>query len=216
MTGGGRTEKWIDISVPLQEGVVNWPGDEPFRIDKMHSLDKGDSNNLTSLSMGTHTGTHMDAPLHFLHKEKGIDELPLDVVIGRARVIEITDLESIKPEELSKHRIQSGERVLFKTINSAHNWSLENFKEDFVYISLEGARFLAACSVKLIGVDYLSVGGYKRNGAEVHRTLLEVGIWIIEGLDLSNVQPGKYDLFCLPLKIIGGDGAPARAILKPI
>ena len=206
----------MDISVPIQEGMVNWPGDEPVQIKNTHSLEKGDSNNLTSLLMGSHTGTHMDAPLHFILKEKGIDELPLDVTIGRARVIEIEDQESIKPGELSQHKIRSGERILFKTCNSTHNWSTEDFKEDFVHISVKGARFLAACGVKLIGVDYLSVGGYKRNGAEVHKTLLEAGIWIIEGLDLSNVQPGKYDLICLPLKIISGDGAPARAILKQI
>ncbi len=212
-----RTQKkWIDISMPIQEGMVNWPGDDPVRIESIHSIDRGDSNNLSSLSMGLHTGTHMDAPLHFISKEKGIDELPLDVVIGQARVIEIEDKESIKPGELSKHQIRNDERILFKTVNSSHNWSLENFKEDFVHISVKGAHFLAACGVKLIGVDYLSVGGYKRNGAEVHKTLLAAGIWIVEGLDLSNVKPGKYDLICLPLNIVGGDGAPARAILKPI
>jgi len=148
-------KKWLDISVPIQEGMVNWPGDEPVQIKNTHSLEKGDSNNLTSLSMGSHTGTHMDAPLHFILKEKGIDELPFDVTIGRARVIEIEDQESIKPGELSKHKIRSGERILFKTCNSTHNWSTEDFKEDFVHISVKGARFLAACGVKLIGVACL-------------------------------------------------------------
>lgn len=207
-------KEWIDISVPIQEGMVNWPGDEPVHIEYVHNLDKGDSNNLSSISMGTHTGTHMDAPLHYLSKGKGIDDLPLDIVIGRARVIEIHDVESIKESELSKHRIRGGERLLLKTGNSDHNWSTESFYKDFIHITVKGAQFLASRRVRLIGVDYLSVGGYKRNGAEVHKTLLEAGIWIIEGLNLSHVQPGKYELICLPLKILGGEGAPARVIIK--
>jgi len=208
--------RWIDISIPIQEGMVNWPGDEPVRVETTHSLENGDSNNLSSISMSSHTGTHMDAPLHFIHGDKGIDELPLDIVIGRARIIEILDTESVKPGELSRHKIHGGERVLLKTYNSYHNWSIKEFNENFVHITVKAARYLAACGIKLLGVDYLSVGGYKGNGDEVHKTLLEAGIWIIEGLNLSHVEPGKYDLICLPLKIVGADGAPARAILRSL
>jgi arylformamidase len=158
----------------------------------------------------------MDAPLHFIRQGMGIDKMPLDTTVGRARVIEIQDTESIKPEELIHHRIRRGERILFKTRNSSRGWQTHTFIEDFVYISKEAAHFLAERKVRVVGVDYLSVGGFKRDGMETHRALLEGGVWIIEGLDLSSVKPGKYDLICLPLKIEQGDGAPARAILRPV
>ncbi|UCG84252.1 MAG: cyclase family protein, partial [Dehalococcoidia bacterium] len=112
--------------------------------------------------------------------------------------------------------IRHGERILFKTRNSSRVWKTPGFVEDFVFVSKEGAQFLAQRGVGLIGVDYLSVGGYKRNGHETHITLLEKGVWIIEGLDLSQVVPGKYDLICLPMKIDRGEGAPARAVLRPV
>jgi arylformamidase len=136
--------------------------------------------------------------------------------MGRARVIEIEDGESIKVEELQKHDIRRDERILFKTRNSSHVWREVDFAEDFVHMSIEAARFLVERGVSLIGVDYLSVGGYKKDGSEVHQTLLQAGIWLIEGLDLSKVSAGEYDLVCLPLKIVDGDGAPARAVVKPL
>ncbi len=158
----------------------------------------------------------MDAPLHFIRQGLGIDKMPLDTTVGRARVIEIHDSESIKPEELYQYRIRSGERILFKTRNSLRVWQTDTFIEDFVSISKEAARFLVEHKVRVIGVDYLSVGGFKRGGTETHRALLKGGVWIIEGLDLSRVKPGKYDLICLPLKLDQGDGAPARAILRAV
>ena len=142
--------------------------------------------------------------------------MPPEATIGRARVIEISDTVSIKPRELRHYRIQRGERILFKSKNSPRVWKTDSFVEDFVYISREAAHFLAERGVMLIGVDYLSVGSYKRNGSEVHRILLEAGIWLIEGLDLSRVVPGKYELICLSLKILKGEGAPARAVLRPV
>jgi arylformamidase len=156
----------------------------------------------------------MDAPLHFIRGGAGIDQLPLDIAMGQARVIEIDDGESIKLEELQKHEIGRGERILLKTSNSSYAWQRSGFVEDFVYISLEAARSLVESGVSLIGVDYLSVGGYKREGSEVHKTLLEAGIWLIEGLDLSKASAGQYELVCLPLRIVDGDGAPARAIIR--
>jgi len=156
----------------------------------------------------------MDGPFHFLSEGKGLDEMPLDAAIGRAHVIEIRDPESIKPGELRPHNIQQGERLLFKTQNSTRCWQTETFVEDFVYLSQEAARYLASVGVQTVGVDYLSVGGYTKDGVETHQALLEAGIWIIEGLDLSQVEPGTYELICLPLKIADSDGAPARAILR--
>lgn len=209
-------EDWIDVSVPLRTGMVHWPDNPPVTIDRMLNIEHGDVANVSMLSMGAHTGTHMDAPIHFFPTGKGIDTMPLTAAIGQARVIEIRDPESIKPEELRAYSIQRAERILFKTRNSARCWQTNDFVKDFVYISQEAARYLAAQQVQTIGVDYLSVGGFFKDGVETHHALLGAGIWIIEGLNLSNVQPGLVELICLPLKMEGSDGAPARAILRPI
>ena len=131
-------------------------------------------------------------------------------------MIEIGDTESIKPGELRPHGILRGERVLFKTQNSTRCWKSDGFVEDFVYISQEAARYLAELHVRTVGMDYLSVGGYVTDGVETHQALLGAGIWVIEGLDLSQVQPGTYDLICLPIKLAKGDGAPARAIVRKV
>ena len=147
-------------------------------------------------------------------RAKSIHEMPLDAAIGRARVIEIRDPESIKPDELRPHNIRQGERLLFKTLNSSRCWKSDTFVEDFVYLSQEAARYLASVGVQTVGVDYLSVGGYTKDGTETHQALLEAGIWIIEGLDLSQVEPGMCELICLPLRIAERDAAPARAILR--
>jgi arylformamidase len=208
------TEDWIDVSIPLRTGMVHWPDDPPVSIERVLDIERGDVVSVSRLSMSAHTGTHMDAPLHFFRTGKSIDTMPLTACLGRARVIEIRDPESIKPEELRHYQLQRGERVLFKTRNSARCWQTDDFVEDFVYISQEAARFLAAQQVQTVGVDYLSVGGFFKDGVETHHALLEAGIWIIEGLDLSSVAPGMYELICLPLKIEGSDGAPARAILR--
>ena len=158
----------------------------------------------------------MDAPLHFVRGGKGLDEMPFEATIGRARVIEIHDPESVKPDELQPHSIRGGERILFKTRNSARRWHEEAFIEDFVYVSQEAARHLATQEVLPVGTDSLSVGGFLKDGVETHKTLLEAGIWVIEGLNLARVEPGEYELICLPLKVEWGDGAPARAILRAI
>lgn len=212
-----KTRKgWIDVSVPLRTGMVHWPDNPSVRIERMLDLEHGDAANVSTLSMGSHTGTHMDAPLHFVRGSKGLDKMPLEATIGQARVIEIHDAESVKPEELRPHHIRGGERILFKTQNSSRRWHEEAFIEDFVYVSQEAARYLATQEVLTIGTDYLSVGGFLKDGVETHQALLEAGIWVIEGLDLSQVEPGEYELICLPLKVERGDGAPARAILRAI
>jgi len=208
--------QWIDISIPLRDAMMHWPGDPPISIKRVKDMEHGDTANLSEISMGAHTGTHVDAPIHFILQGQGVDKMPLDTMVGRARVVEIKDTESIKPEELLQHRIRRGERILFKTRNSSNVWQTDAFVEDFVFISDHAARFLAERGVRVVGVDYLSVGGFKDGGSYVHKTLLSGGVWIIEGLDLSKVSPGKYDLICLPLKLDHGDGAPARAILRPI
>jgi len=207
---------WIDVSVTLKDGMVTWPGDPPVRISHALSMERGDPSTVSLLEMGAHTGTHMDAPAHFVRGGTGIGDMPLDASIGPARVIPIHDRISIKPDELEGHAIQPGERVLFKTHNSEHCWDADTFVEGFVYVSEAAARYLAERQVRLIGVDYLSVGGFHADGVKIHQTLLNAGIWIIEGLNLKQVQPGPVDLVCLPLKILGGDGAPARALVRPL
>ncbi len=207
---------WIDVSVSLHTGMAHWPDNPPVQIEYMLHMSRGDICNVSTLSLGSHTGTHMDGPFHFLPEGKGLHEMPFDAAIGRARVLEISDPESIKPDELRLHKIRQGERLLFKTLNSSRCWQTDTFIEDFVYISQEAARYLASIGVKTVGIDYLSVGGYTKDGVETHRALLEADIWIIEGLDLSPVEPGTYELICLPVKIDGSDGAPARAILRKI
>ena len=207
---------WIDITVPLRHAMVHWPDNPPVKIERIRDLDRGDGNTVSQISMGSHTGTHMDAPAHFLRKGIGIDKMPLDATVGRARVIEIRDAELIRPAELAGHRIRRGERILFRTRNSSQVWQTNVFVENFVSISPEAADFLVERGVRAVGVDYLSVGGFKREGSHVHKTLLRGGVWIIEGLDLSQAKPGRYDLICLPLKLDSGDGAPARAVLRPV
>ncbi|MDN7026030.1 cyclase family protein [Methanoculleus sp. FWC-SCC1] len=207
---------WIDVSVTLKTGMVTWPGDPPVRISHAQSMERGDASTVSLLEMGAHTGTHMDAPAHFVRGGTGIGDIPLDASIGPARVIPIRDRTSIEPDELEGHSIRRGERVLFKTHNSDHVWDTDRFVEEFVYISEAAAQYLAERQVRLVGADYLSVGGFHADGVKIHQTLLNAGIWIIEGLNLKQVPPGEVDLVCLPLKILGGDGAPARALVRPL
>lgn len=206
---------WIDISVLFRDGMVHWPGHIPVQIEHSHTIRRGYSHSLSSIHMTAHSGTHMDAPLHAFKNGKSIHEMPLDTTVGRARVIEIHDTESIKVEELRQHKIRRGERILFKTQSSQRCWKTDTFVEDFVFISDEAAHFLADSGIRLVGIDYFSVGAFK-TGDETHRILLGADIWLIEGLDLSRVSPGNYDLICLPIKLDQGDGAPARAILRHI
>ncbi len=210
-----KTATWIDISVPLYSGMVHWPDNPPVKIERMMDLSRGDAANVSKIELGAHTGTHMDAPRHFLADGIGLDQMPLDATIGPARVIPIEHPQAILPAELEQHNLQAGERVLFRTQNSERCWKTDQFIEDFVYISAAAAQFLVERRVRTIGVDYLSVGGYVHDGVETHQILLEAGIWLIEGLNLSAVTPGTYDLVCLPLRVAGADGAPARAILRP-
>jgi arylformamidase len=207
---------WIDVSVTVRHGMPHWPDNPPIVLERFLDLSRGDSANVSHVAMGVHSGTHMDGPVHFLHGAPGLDEMPLTATMGEARVVEIEDPREITARELAKHRLQEGERVLFRTSNSARCWQAGSFVEDFVYISGQAATHLAEARVRTVGVDYLSVGPYHGDGAAIHRILLGAGIWIIEGLDLSPVSAGRYEMVCLPVKLHGSDGAPARAILRPI
>jgi arylformamidase len=209
------TAAWIDISVPLYSGMVHWPGDPAVLIERAQDMSRGDVANVSKLDMGAHTGTHMDAPRHFFADGAGLDEMPFDATIGPTRVIRIEHSQAILPAELEIHSLQVGERVLFRTKNSERCWKDNRFVEDFVYISAAAAQFLVQRQVRTVGIDYISVGGYVHDGVETHQILLGAGIWLIEGLNLSAVEAGAYEMVCLPLRVAGADGAPARAILRP-
>jgi arylformamidase len=207
---------WIDISVLLQNGMACWSGDPELEITKIHDMKSGDGDSLTHISMCAHTGTHMDAPVHFIKSGKSIDKMPLAAAIGKARVIEISDKECITVEEIRSQRILKGDRILFKTNNSRKKWNKKPFMKKFVHLSTGAAQFLAERKVQTIGIDYLSIGGYEGNVTDVHNIILKAGIWVIEGLNLSNIKPGDYKLICLPIKIAGADGAPCRALIRPV
>lgn len=214
MTATALGEGWIDVSVPVRDGMVYWPDDPPVEIGLSLDMGAGDPANVTKLKMSAHTGTHMDAPRHFLPDGEGIDAAPTDAVMGAARVIGIDDPHAITAEELADHDVRAGERVLFRTRNSNRRWWEQGFDPGFIHIEPDAAELLAATGVRTVGVDYLSVGG-SDSGAEVHLVLLRAGVWIIEGLDLSSVAPGDYELVCLPVRLARCDGAPARALLRP-
>lgn len=220
---------WIDISVEMRDGMVQWPGDPGCRVGlhvKLGDPIPGQPGktipcNLTKLSLSAHTGTHMDAPRHFVANGKTMETLPLDAVMGPCRVIELKHKSAITVDELKPHKLKRGERVLFKTRNSTRSWRMaktSTFDEEFIYIPAPTAQYLVACGVMTVGVDYLSVGGYNKDGVECHQIMLgaKQPIWIIEGLNLAKIKPGKYELACLPLKIVGADGAPCRAALRQI
>jgi arylformamidase len=191
--------------------MVHFPDNPSIEIDTITHVEKGDLCTLSALRMGTHTGTHIDAPIHFLPGGSGAEEVPLDNLVGPARVIEIKDSDAVKAEELRVHNLGVRERLLFKTSNSERCWETSQFVHDFVSIAEDAASYLASLNTLAVGIDYLSAGS-----PETHRILLGTGTVILEGLNLTGIPQGRYELLCLPLRILGGDGAPARALLKPL
>lgn len=204
---------WIDISTPLRGDMLVWPGDDPVRVEQTLFMDRGDLYNLTFLAMSAHTGTHIDAPRHFLPEGAGIDAMPLDVMLGPARVVDVDDPIAVHARHVPTD-LQPGERVLFRTRNSTEYLAKPHFVEPFIYVARDAAQVLADARVALVGIDYLSVSGFHTDLVETHEILLGAGIWVVEGLVLAHVQPGAYDFACMPILIPGADGAPARAMLK--
>lgn len=207
-----------DVSVAVRARMPVYPGDPPVEIDTPVALAKGDAANVSRLRMGAHTGTHVDAPAHFLAGARAAIDLPLEALIGDARVVEIPDtVRAIGPEHVTDALIEGAERVLFKTRNSSF-WADDRFHEDFTSITPDAARALVAARVRLVGIDYLSVEMFKSADHETHRVLLANDVVILEGLDLRGIAPRVYELLCLPLKLAdgAGDGAPARAVLRDV
>ncbi len=208
--------KIYDVTVPVSEGVPIYAGDPRVRIESVKRIAGGDNANVSHLCLGAHTGTHVDAPNHFIDGTRRVEDLDIEKLIGTCRVVEVADsVMAIEPAHLVD--FDGVERVLFKTRNSAFwNEPEKGFRMDFTFISPEAARVLASSDVVLVGIDYLSVERFGSDDFATHITLLEKEIVILEGLDLRAVPAGDYELICLPLKYVGGDGdgAPARTILR--
>lgn len=209
-----RPPRLLDVSVLLTPGMPVYPGNPEFEMVPVHRIAAGNSSNHSKLVMGTHTGTHVDAPLHFFDGRPGVDAMPIELLIGRARVIDLPHRGGITQAHLAGAGLREDLRVLLRTPNSALWNTTDGFHTDYTYLTEEGARFLVDQGVKVVGVDYLSVEQFKKAGAPAHHVLLGNGVIIIEGLNLSDAEPGQYEMYCLPLRIANADGAPARVVLK--
>jgi arylformamidase len=207
-----------DVTVPISNGMPTWPGDPQVEIRDWRSLSAGDGANLSTLRFGAHTGTHVDAPAHFIEGAAKLESLPLDVLIGDAQVIEVPDDRcAIDEEFVLAHCAPGIARILFKTHNSGF-WSETKpaFHTDFTYLDLPAAKTLVQRGMKLVGIDYFSIDKFGSPKHETHLALLSHGVVIVEGLNLSDVPAGRYELICLPLRLRSnlGDGAPARVVLR--
>jgi len=206
-----------DISLTLSSDLPTWPGDPSFELIRVRKIDDGDHANVSRIEMSAHTGTHVDAPYHFLAEGKTVEDLSLSDLSGRAYVLHLPKVNIITAEILENAEIPPRtRRVLFRTRNS-EIWAknVNTFQEDFVALRADAAQYLVDRGVRLVGVDYLSVAPF-HDSVDTHQILLKAGVIVVEGLDLSQVSQGRYTLYCLPLKIAGADGTPARAILMGV
>ncbi|HLV88277.1 MAG TPA: cyclase family protein [Candidatus Sulfotelmatobacter sp.] len=209
---------WVDVTAPLDMATTpTYPGDTQPKFEFLRSFPK-DKVTLSSYLMTAHAGTHVDAPLHFVARGASIDQVPLATLMGRARVIDCTpEALAIDAAELNKHDWRGAERILFRTRNSRNSWMVDrNFHEDFTYLAPDAAQLMADAGVKLVGIDYLSAEKFGAPEAKTHQILLGKNIPIVEGLDLRGVKAGEYDFIILPLKVVGHEAAPARALLRAV
>lgn len=212
-------DTWIDVTYPIKVGMPHWPGQPPVSLARLNDMNEGDSANVSVLELSLHTGSHMDAPLHFLRGAQDITHAPLEAMFGEVKVAHIPDAEMVTKEEVERFETRLGEvrggHLFFKTDNSARNWLDEPFFEDYVAVAPDAAEYLADKGVTLVGVDYLSVAPFN-NTVDTHRILLGAGVWVIEGLDLRGVDEGRYEMAALPLKISGGEAAPTRVLIRKL
>ena len=210
--------KIYDVTVPISETVPIYEGDPPAAVKTESAMSRGDAANVTSLCFGAHTGTHVDAPNHFIEGTRRVEDLEIEKMIGPCRVVEIAEsVMAIETAHLPE--LDGVKRMIFKTRNSTFwNTPEDGFRTDFTYITPEAARALAEAGLSLIGIDYLSVEKFGSEDFATHKILLEKEIVLLEGVDLRDVPAGDYELICLPLKYVGstGDGAPARTILREL
>jgi arylformamidase len=205
--------KLIDVSVPIDANLPTYPGNTPYTLEAVKRIARGDSSNVSTLHMSAHSGTHVDAPRHFFDNGPGVEGLALEMLVGRTRVVEAPSRKAVSAEALAGIDFSEDVRVLIKTSNS-RLWGSPEFHRDYAGVTEDGAKYLLEHGIKLVGVDYLSVEEFKKPGAPAHHILLGAGIIVIEGLNLRDVEPGIYEMFCLPLPVVGSDGAPARVILR--
>ena len=203
----------LDVTVPLSAEVPAFPGDPPFELRTLSRVEDGAAYSLSRLCLGTHSGTHVDAPAHFLAGGAGVEQLPLEILMGKARVVELPVSERIERHDLQELDLSDDLRVLLKTRMSGQ-LRQPVFHQDHVYLTADAAVYLAQIGIKLVGIDYLSLEQFGSSDYAAHRALLAAGVVIVEGLDLSEVEPGEYDMTCLPLRIPGADGSPARVVLR--
>lgn len=211
------TEHWIDATTTLDPATTPvYEGDAPMKFEFLKDMRRGDPLTLSVYSLGAHSGTHIDAPMHFVANGASIDQVALDRLIGPARVIEIPDdVQAIDAKELGRHDWRGAARILFRTRSSTYRWlTSPAFHRDFAYIAADAAQLLADANVQLVGIDYLSAEQFGASAPRAHQILLGKGIPIVEGLALSSVPAGDYDLIVLPMKVGGHEGAPARAVLR--
>jgi len=202
----------FDVTVPLTPGLPVYPGDPPFEIESLQRAGV-DAFSLSRMSLATHTGTHVDAPAHFVPGGATIDALPTEILMGKARVVEILARERIDRADLEAQDLRDDLRILLKTRMSGQMQKPE-FQEDHLYLTGDAAAYLAQAGLKLVGFDYLSIDRHGASDFPAHHALLGADVVIVEGVDLSEVEPGEYDMTCLPLRVAGGDGAPARVVLR--
>jgi arylformamidase len=210
---------WYDISVPLKQGMIYFPTDPaPPKIYRYSDRALGSAVTMCMIEMIGHTGTHIDAPLHFIPDGSTISDMPVDATIGPCRVIEIKDQETIKVKELKPHNIKKGERLLFKTANSPRTYESPKFQEHYVYLEIDAADYLVEKGIVLFGLDNITIGCYQdmESVGKTHTKLLGAGIYILENLAMAGVPAGAYELLCLPLLMLNGDAGPSRAILRPL
>ena len=201
-----------DVTVPLSPGMLTYPGDLPFQLEPAQRLGEAPFN-LSRMVLTTHSGTHVDAPAHFLAGGMTVDHLPLEILLGKARVVELLARERVERADLEAMDLSDDLRVLLKTRMSGQMLKA-TYQEDHVYVTVDAARYLAQAGLKLVGFDYLSIDRFGSADFPAHHALLEAGVVVVEGLDLSEVEPGEYDMACLPLRVGGGDAAPARVVLR--
>ena len=207
--------KIYDISLTIYPGMLGWPGQPKLAMDTVKSIAQGDSSNVSLLHIGTHTSTHVDAFCHFIPGAIGVDSISPEVLIGLARLFQLPEIPHIDRNFLEGLELKGVERLLFGTSNSAL-LKQSQFVEDYIFISEDAASYLVDMGIKLVGVDYLSIDQYQNMARPAHHVLLGAGVVIVEGLDMTGVPPGDYELICLPLKIKDGNGAPARVFLREI
>jgi arylformamidase len=213
--GSEVTMKIIDITLNIFPGMPVWPGDDPVTLERRSKIENGDNANISYLGLSAHTGTHVDAPYHFLPEGGTVDNLSLDALVGPAQVVQVpSNVEVIDADAIDNLHLEPVvERILFKTTNSDYWVRPEDpFNQHFIAVDESGAKALVERGIKLVGIDYLSISPYKRS-RPTHELLLGAGMVILEGLNLGEVSAGKYMLYCLPMKLKGADGAPARVIL---